>query len=47
MQVNESFAINLVDEEPPTEVKGRAVWCDGGKHMYSTGYLEINSGIYL
>lgn len=29
-EVNEQFAINLVDEEPPVEIQGSSVWCDGG-----------------
>ena len=33
MQVNEKFAIELVDEEPPQEVQSRAVWCNGGTWM--------------
>ena len=31
LQVNENFSIKLVAEEPPIEVKGRSVHCDGGK----------------
>ncbi|XP_031560505.1 NADH dehydrogenase [ubiquinone] iron-sulfur protein 6, mitochondrial-like [Actinia tenebrosa] len=29
-EVNMNFGINLVAEEPPIEVKGRSVYCDGG-----------------
>lgn len=29
-EVNEKFAIDLVAEEPPKEIHGRHVWCDGG-----------------
>ena len=29
--MNEKFAIDLVAEEPPKEINGRHVWCDGGK----------------
>ena len=28
--MNEKFAIDLVDEEPPMEVEATSVWCDGG-----------------
>lgn len=33
-QVNEKFAIDLVDEEPPKEIQARHVWCDGGQDFY-------------
>ena len=33
-QVNEKFAIDLVDEEPPKEIHARHVWCDGGQDFY-------------
>ncbi|XP_072014084.1 LOW QUALITY PROTEIN: NADH dehydrogenase [ubiquinone] iron-sulfur protein 6, mitochondrial-like [Amphiura filiformis] len=29
-EVNQKFAIDLVDEEPPTEIHGRNTYCDGG-----------------
>ncbi|XP_072168990.1 NADH dehydrogenase [ubiquinone] iron-sulfur protein 6, mitochondrial-like [Diadema setosum] len=29
-EVNEKFAIDLVDEEPPIVIQGRSVYCDGG-----------------
>eukprot|EP00057_Strongylocentrotus_purpuratus_P013805 XP_011668279.1 PREDICTED: NADH dehydrogenase [ubiquinone] iron-sulfur protein 6, mitochondrial [Strongylocentrotus purpuratus] len=29
-EVNEQFAIDLVHEEPPIEINGRSVHCDGG-----------------
>jgi len=32
--VNEKFAIDLVDEEPPKEIHARHVWCDGGQDFY-------------
>ena len=34
LQVNEKFAIDLVDEEPPIEVHARYVWCDGGDYYF-------------
>ena len=35
--MNEKFAIDLIAEEPPKEIHGRHVWCDGGQvfvHIY-------------
>ena len=34
LQVNEKFAIDLVDEEPPKEIHARHVWCDGGDYYF-------------
>ena len=34
LQVNEKFAIDLVDEEPPLEIHARHVWCDGGDYYF-------------
>ena len=34
LQVNEKFAIDLVDEEPPIKIHARHVWCDGGDYYF-------------
>lgn len=41
-QVNDKFAIDLVHEEPPTEVDGRNVWCDGGGGALGHPKVYIN-----
>lgn len=41
-QVNEKFAIDLVHEEPPTEIDGRSVWCDGGGGALGHPKVYIN-----
>lgn len=33
-EVNERFAIDLINEVPPKEEKDRVVWCDGGESMF-------------
>lgn len=33
LQVNEKFAIDLINEIPPIKVKARSVWCDGGSRL--------------
>ena len=55
LQVNEKFAIDLVDEEPPIEVHARYVWCDGGhyyfflsiKLTYESFYSEKQASLLL
>ncbi|KAJ8041531.1 NADH dehydrogenase [ubiquinone] iron-sulfur protein 6, mitochondrial [Holothuria leucospilota] len=41
-EVNEKFAIDLVAEEPPTEIDGRSVWCDGGGGALGHPKVYIN-----
>lgn len=41
-QVNESFAINLLGEEPVSVVKGTHVWCDGGDEALGHPKIYIN-----
>ncbi|PIK50472.1 hypothetical protein BSL78_12601 [Apostichopus japonicus] len=41
-EVNDKFAIDLVHEEPPTEVDGRNVWCDGGGGALGHPKVYIN-----
>ncbi|XP_022083917.1 NADH dehydrogenase [ubiquinone] iron-sulfur protein 6, mitochondrial-like [Acanthaster planci] len=38
-EVNEKFAIDLVNEEPPKEIAASSVWCDGGDP--STGHPRV------
>ncbi|XP_028392824.1 NADH dehydrogenase [ubiquinone] iron-sulfur protein 6, mitochondrial-like [Dendronephthya gigantea] len=40
--VNEQFAIDLIDEEPPIEVDSRVVWCDGGHAALGHPKVYIN-----
>ncbi|XP_020613511.1 NADH dehydrogenase [ubiquinone] iron-sulfur protein 6, mitochondrial-like [Orbicella faveolata] len=41
-EVNEKFAIDLIDEEPPKEIHGRHVWCDGGGGALGHPKVYIN-----
>ncbi|CAH3161281.1 unnamed protein product [Porites lobata] len=41
-EVNEKFAIDLVDEEPPKEIHARHVWCDGGGGALGHPKVYIN-----
>ncbi|XP_065914995.1 NADH dehydrogenase [ubiquinone] iron-sulfur protein 6, mitochondrial-like [Dysidea avara] len=41
-QVNEQFAINLLNEEPISVVKGNHVWCDGGDEPLGHPKVYIN-----
>ncbi|KXJ10856.1 NADH dehydrogenase [ubiquinone] iron-sulfur protein 6, mitochondrial [Exaiptasia diaphana] len=41
-EVNMNFSINLVAEEPPIEVKGRSVHCDGGGGALGHPKVYIN-----
>jgi len=41
-EVNEKFAIDLVDEEPPKEIQARHVWCDGGGGALGHPKVYIN-----
>ncbi|RDD46980.1 NADH dehydrogenase [ubiquinone] iron-sulfur protein 6, mitochondrial [Trichoplax sp. H2] len=41
-QVNERFAIDLINEVPPIKVKGRHVWCDGGNSALGHPKVYIN-----
>ena len=55
LQVNEKFAIDLVDEEPPKEIHARHVWCDGGHYYffpsiklgYESFYSEKQASLFL
>lgn len=39
--MNEKFAIDLIAEEPPIEIHGRHVWCDGGEVDIEFNYLQM------
>lgn len=40
--MNQQFAIDLIDEEPPIEVDCRVVWCDGGHDALGHPKVYIN-----
>lgn len=42
VQVNENFAINLVAEEPVSNVESRVVSCDGGRGALGHPKVYIN-----
>lgn len=42
MQVNENFAINLVAEEPVSNIESRVVSCDGGGGALGHPRVYIN-----
>ncbi|XP_071785222.1 NADH dehydrogenase [ubiquinone] iron-sulfur protein 6, mitochondrial-like [Asterias amurensis] len=44
-ELNEKFAIDLVDEEPPKEVNTNNVWCDGGDPNLGHPKVFINLDI--
>jgi NADH dehydrogenase (ubiquinone) Fe-S protein 6 len=41
-EVNPNFAIDLVNKVPPTKVKARSVWCDGGDDKLGHPKVYIN-----
>ncbi|XP_058034095.1 NADH dehydrogenase [ubiquinone] iron-sulfur protein 6, mitochondrial [Ahaetulla prasina] len=41
-EVNENFAIDLIAEQPVTEVETRVVWCDGGGGALGHPKVYIN-----
>lgn len=41
-QVNKNWAINLIAEVPPKQVKSRVVWCDGGSGPEGHPRVYIN-----
>ncbi|XP_075992211.1 NADH dehydrogenase (ubiquinone) 13 kDa A subunit [Anticarsia gemmatalis] len=41
-QVNKNWAINLIAEVPPKQVKTRVVWCDGGSGPEGHPRVYIN-----
>ncbi|XP_068721527.1 NADH dehydrogenase [ubiquinone] iron-sulfur protein 6, mitochondrial-like [Montipora capricornis] len=41
-EINENFATDLIAEEPPIEIHGRHVWCDGGGGALGHPKVYIN-----
>ncbi|XP_013916657.1 PREDICTED: NADH dehydrogenase [ubiquinone] iron-sulfur protein 6, mitochondrial [Thamnophis sirtalis] len=41
-EVNENFAIDLIAEQPVSEVETRVVWCDGGRGALGHPKVYIN-----
>ena len=50
-QVNPNFAIDMVQEVPPTEIDGNHVFCDGGGHPalgHPKVYINLDKpGVYV
>lgn len=40
--MNENFAIDLIAEQPVSEVETRVVWCDGGRGALGHPKVYIN-----
>ncbi|NXV85741.1 NDUS6 protein, partial [Calonectris borealis] len=41
-QVNKNFAIDLIAEQPVSEVESRVIWCDGGGGALGHPKVYIN-----